>query len=67
MILALLLQVVLSVVEVYCERVRDLLAPDKDNLQVLVRRYSRACSNVLPLGVLPLGVLPLGAFSQVQS
>lgn len=27
-------QVTLSVIEVYCERVRDLLNPEKDNLQV---------------------------------
>lgn len=30
-------QVTLSVIEIYCERIKDLLEPSKDNLQVLNR------------------------------
>ncbi len=40
------LQVTLSVIEIYNERIRDLLDPAKDNLQV---RRAAAARNVPPL------------------
>lgn len=34
------MQIFLSVMEVYCERIRDLLADDRDNLQVCGRLWT---------------------------
>ena len=48
----------MSVVEVYCERVRDLLNPEKDNLQVSVVQSLQVVDKLLAV---PLMIMPIKA------